>query len=64
MSNLPCKYETFSGTCLICGAEIHDQCEVEVERFRAMRRAAAAVASGRAPTMKEVANVVRLKVRS
>ena len=49
--------------CMTCGAEIGEQCEVERERNRAMRQVATAVASGRAPTMKEVANVVRLKVR-
>ena len=60
---LPCKFETFSGVCMVCGAEIGEECEVERERNRTMRQVATAVATGRAPTMKEVANVVRLKVR-
>ena len=60
MSNLSCKFETFSGVCLICGSEIGEECEVERERNRAMRRVATAVASGRAPTMEEVSNVIRI----
>jgi hypothetical protein len=59
MSELPCKFETFSGVCLICGAEIGEECEVERERNRAMRQLADYVGLGRAPTMKEVAAVVR-----
>ncbi len=28
----PCKFETFSGECLVCGAGIDDECEWERER--------------------------------
>ena len=63
-SDLPCKFETFSGVCMICGAEIDDECMVKREWDAALRRAmkdvADAVASGRAPTMPEVANVIRI----
>jgi hypothetical protein len=28
----PCKFETFSGDCMVCGAGIDDECEWERER--------------------------------
>lgn len=35
---LPCKYETFSGECLVCGAQLGEPCEVADERARAAER--------------------------
>ena len=34
---LPCDWEKFSGVCLVCGAGIDDECEIERERRRARR---------------------------
>lgn len=34
-AEMPCKFETFSGECLHCGAGIDDECEYERERRRA-----------------------------
>jgi hypothetical protein len=33
----PCKFETFSGECLHCGAGIDDECEIEREQRSAGR---------------------------
>lgn len=30
----PCKWEKFSGICMVCGAGPNDECEVERERTR------------------------------
>ena len=30
--SLPCKWEAFSGICMICGAGPDDECEIERER--------------------------------
>lgn len=35
--DLPCNWEKFSGVCLVCGAGIDDECEIERERRRARR---------------------------
>ena len=63
--DLPCKFETFSGVCMICGAEIEDECVVKRECDAALRRAmkgvADAIAAHRAPTMEEIGNVIQLR---
>ena len=35
---LPCKWETFSGICMICGAGPDEECEVELDREQGSRR--------------------------
>lgn len=37
----PCKWEKFSGVCMVCGAGPDDECEIEREQRRAKHAARA-----------------------